>query len=413
MLNTSFHYLMNSLHVDSVAVREIVAQVGTPVYIYSLKRALHNLYTIRDAFLGANIHPHLHYSVKANGNLALLRALIGAGAGIDAVSGGEIYRALQAGASPGAIVFAGVGKTAAELRYAIEQRVGWINAENVEECTLINDIAGGLGVRQNVSLRLNPNVAAKTIPNIATGHGGAKFGLSGDVVRDLLSRADDYPHLQFDGIHIHIGSQLHDVAETAQAVQIAKQVIDGFPFIRTLDIGGGFPVAYQPGDPLPDPREFATALAPLVEGYTLILEPGRSIIADAGILITEVQYVKQQDHETFVIVDAGMTELIRPMLYDAHHEIVPIDPSTGEECYAQVVGPVCESTDVFSRHVELRGVKRGELLAILTAGAYGMVMASNYNARPKPAEVVVNADGSTWSIARRRETYEDLIAQER
>ncbi len=412
MLNTSFYYRTNSLIADTFSAAEIARSVGTPLYVYSLKRVLHNYYTIKDAFEGAAISAHVHYSIKANGNLALLRALIAAGAGMDAVSGGEIFRALAAGATPDQIVYAGVGKTMTELRYAVEQRIGWINIENRDECDLINTIAGALGVRQRVALRLNPHVIANTIPHIATGHGSAKFGLSMDVVQDILSDPRRYPHLDFAGIHVHIGSQLQDVAETAQAVKIARDLAFRFG-IKTLDIGGGFPVAYQDSDELPHPSAFAEAIAPLVNGFDVMLEPGRGIIADAGILITEVQYVKKQDWDTFVIVDAGMTELIRPMLYEAYHAVVPLEQRAGDAGKFQVVGPVCESTDVFSRQALLVDPQRGDLLAIMTAGAYGMVMASNYNARLRPAEVVINAAGDSWEIARQRETWEDLIRNER
>ncbi|MDX2160732.1 MAG: diaminopimelate decarboxylase [bacterium] len=412
MLNDAFHYRTDSLYADSVRVNSILQSVGTPVYIYSLKRILTNYYTIRDAFFGAGIHAHVHYSAKANANLAILRTLIAAGAQIDAVSGGEIYRALQAGASPKSLVFAGVGKTVSELRYAMEQGVGWINGENIEEFSLIDHLAGTLGIRQQVSLRLNPNIAAKTLPHIATGHGGAKFGLSADAISRILSRAADYPHLIFDGIHVHIGSQLHDVTETVQAVQLARDLAAEFPIIQTLDIGGGIPVAYSPGETLPDVRDFAEALAPVVAGYQVLLEPGRRIVADAGILVTEVQYIKHQGDESFVIVDAGMTELIRPMLYNAHHEVTPVERKPGSILHAQLVGPVCESTDVFAQRIALQGVERGDALALLTAGAYGMVMASNYNARPRPPEVVIHPNGETWSVARRRETWADLTALE-
>lgn len=411
MLNTSFYYRTNSLIADTFPVAQIAHEVGTPLYLYSLKRALHNYYTIKEAFDGANIQAHIHYSIKANGNLALLRGLIAAGAGMDAVSGGEIFRAITAGASPDTIVYAGVGKTTAELRYAVEQRIGWINVENRDECDLINAIAGTVGVRQRIALRLNPHIVANTIPNIATGHGGAKFGLSMNIIEDILRDKHLFPHLDFAGIHIHIGSQLHDIAETAEAVKIARDLAFRHG-IKTLDIGGGFPVAYQDGDELPHPSAFAQVIAPLVNGLDVMLEPGRGIIADAGILVTEVQYIKKQDWDTFVIVDAGMTELIRPMLYEAHHSIIPLEQRSGDSERVQVVGPVCESTDVFARQVSLVNPQRGDLLAVMTAGAYGMAMASNYNARVRPAEVMISASGLAWEVARRRETWEDLIRGE-
>jgi diaminopimelate decarboxylase len=328
------------------------------------------------------------------------------------VSGGEIFRALKAGVTPEKIVIAGVGKTRADLSYAVEQRIAWFNAESLDELEMLDEISAQVGVQSRVALRLNPNITAKTIPHIATGHGGAKFGLSADVIIKVLDHPTRYPHLRFEGIHVHIGSQLNEVQETVEAVYIALNLVKPYPEIHTIDIGGGFPVAYQVGDDLPHPYHFAEALSPLLQGWNVMIEPGRSIIADAGILISEVLSIKTQGDQTFVIVDAGMTELIRPMLYGAHHAILPVTRREGAGIGAQVVGPVCESTDVFAQEVELPPVQRGDLLAIMTAGAYGFVMASNYNARPRPMEVVVSADGTRWEIARRRETWDDLVALE-
>jgi diaminopimelate decarboxylase len=410
VLNDSIRYRDASLCCDTVSVADIAADTGTPVYIYSLPRALHNLQRIKAVF--ADLHPHIHYSLKANGNLAVLRALVGAGAGADAVSGGEIYRALRAGARPADIVFAGVGKTAEEVRYALEQGVGWFNVENVLECRLINDLAAELkSTPARVALRLNPDVTANTHPYIATGHGGAKFGLTAEVIKQLLDCQSDYPHLRFEGIHVHIGSQLHDTDATVRAVQAALDLIAPYPTIRMVNIGGGLPVAYTPGETIPSYEDFARILTPLLKGYIVLLEPGRSIIADAGILVVKVSYIKQQAGQTFVITDGSMAELIRPALYQAHHEIIPVvDRTDSARCH--VVGPVCESADVLGRDVALPDVQPGDLLAVLTAGAYGMVMASNYNARPRPPEVVVLEDGQRWQVARRRETWEDLVGFE-
>ena len=413
MLNKSVHYHNNMLHCDHVPVGEIIAQVGTPVYIYSMRRAVENLKRIRAAF--ADLNPHIHYSVKANGNLSVLKGLIRAGAGIDAVSAGEIHRALMAGANPQEIVFAGVGKTPREVAYALEQDIGWFNVENVSECTLINDIAGHMKLAPaRVALRFNPDVAASTHPYIATGHGAAKFGLSQDTVRALLADQAVYPHLNFAGIHVHIGSQLHDTDATRRAVTLALELIAPYPNIRTVNIGGGLPVAYDPDDAVPVFADFAAALAPLLSSYHVLLEPGRAIIADTGMLIANVIYVKRQAGQTFYITDASMAELIRPALYQARHTIVPVLHSdTGASLQqAHVVGPVCETADVLGRDVLLPELSPGEPLAVLTAGAYGMVMASNYNARPRPPEVVVNEDGHTWHIARRRETWDDMLRLE-
>lgn len=407
MLNRSIHYEGAQLACDSVLVRDIVAQTGTPVYIYSLTRVLENFRRVQAAFPRA----HIHYSAKANANLHLLQKLIAAGAGIDAVSGGEIYRALLAGAEPEQIVFAGVGKSGQELYYAVEQNIGWFNVENVHEAHKLNTIAAEMGKTIRVALRFNPDVAANTHPHIATGHSAAKFGLTANAIRDLLARADETPNVHYAGIHIHIGSNLHDTAATAQAVRAVRELIAPYPSIRTINLGGGLPVAYTPEEALPTPDDFAATMLPLLAGYELIIEPGRSIIADAGLLVTRVLYLKEQGGQHFLIVDAGMTDLIRPALYDAHHEIVPVCASeSAERIPYQVVGPVCETTDVLGHNVALAPVTRGDCLALLTVGAYGMAMASNYNARPRPPEVAVSGD--SWYLVRRRETWQDLVMHE-
>ncbi len=402
---------------DDVALKDIIAITGTPVYIYSFKRVLDNYERIRTAF--SPLNAHIHYSAKANANLSLLKTLVNAGAGIDAVSAGEIHRALQAGAKPDSIVFAGVGKTPNEIGYALEQGIGWINIENVGELRLINDIAAALHRKPvRVALRFNPDITANTHPYIATGHGGAKFGLTAETIRNILAEQGKYPQVHITGIHLHIGSQLHDTDATRQAVQAALELIAPYPAIRTVNIGGGLPVAYRPNESLPTFDAFAQALTPLLKDYTVILEPGRSIIADAGLLVVSIIYVKKQAGQTFLITDGSMAELIRPALYQAHHEIVPVMPHSPDGdshknlTPVNVVGPVCETTDVLGREVSLPEMIPGELLAILTAGAYGMVMASNYNARPRPPEAAVLPDGRSWRIIRRRETWDDLLVHE-
>jgi diaminopimelate decarboxylase len=408
MFNEHIRYTDGKLYCDSVVVDSIAAEIGTPVYIYSLPRALSNLRRIQTLFPEA----HIHFSTKSNANLAVLSALIGAGAGIDAVSAGEIHRALLVGAQASDIVFAGVGKTHEELEYAIRQGVGWINVENVRELDHINSIAEAQGRTQRVALRLNPDVTASTHPYIATGHSYAKFGLTAEVVRGILADQSKYPGIQIEGLHIHIGSQLHDTVATQRAVEIALEIIAPYLTIKTLNIGGGLPVAYAPDEVIPVWDDFAAVLRPLLTGYQVILEPGRSIIADAGLLVCEALYVKKQAGTTILIVDASMAELIRPALYEAHHEIVPLVENQGERYITQVVGPVCESSDLLGKDLSLPDLQPGERLAILNAGAYGMVMASNYNQRLRPPEVVVREDGNTWMIARRRETWDDLTRTE-
>jgi diaminopimelate decarboxylase len=409
-LNNSIHYQNGSLYIDEIAATDIASSVGTPVYVYSLKRALENYQGIKSAF--SSLDSHIHYSAKANANLTILKTLIEAGAGIDCVSAGEIFRALKAGAKGENIVFAGVGKTRDEIQFGLENRVGWFNVENIAELDIIKQLAANLGLENiQVALRLNPNVTANTHPNIATGHGGAKFGLTVDAIAHVLAHQQNYPQIKIAGLHVHIGSQLGDTRGTVEAVEKALELITPYEHIRTLNIGGGLPAAYHVNAKLPGFDEFAQAIKPLVNDYTILLEPGRSIIADAGVLLASVLYEKKQAAQRFIILDASMTDIIRPMLYQAHHDIVPLMQS-GENIITQVVGPVCETTDVLGRNAPLPELSAGDGIAVLTAGAYGMVMASNYNARPRPAEVVVNPDGNTWRIARQRETWEDLLRGE-
>lgn len=409
-LNNSIHYQHGSLYIDDIPATDIANSVGTPVYVYSLKQALDNYQRIKTAF--SSFDSHIHYSAKANANLTILKTLIDAGAGIDCVSAGEIFRALKAGAKGENIVFAGVGKSPHEIQFALENAVGWFNAENIAELAIINQLAANLGLENiKVALRLNPEVTANTHPNIATGHGGAKFGLTAEAIATVLSEQEKYPNLKFSGLHVHIGSQLGDTRGTVEAVEKSLELITPYEHLRTLNIGGGLPAVYHADAELPSFDDFAQAIRPLVDNYSIILEPGRSIIADAGILLASVLYEKRHAGQRFIILDASMTEIIRPMLYQAHHDIVPIQQAN-ETMLTQVVGPVCETTDVLGRDVPLPELSAGDGIAILTAGAYGAVMASNYNARPRPAEVVVNPDGTSWRIVRQRETWEDLLRGE-
>ena len=412
VFNTAIRYCDGELVVDDIKVASIVGETGTPTYVYSLSRATQNYRRLKAAF--SPLKARIHYSVKANGNLALLRALGCEGAGFDCVSGGEIYRVLRAGGRADDIVFAGVGKTRDEIAYGLESGVGWFNVENLAELEYINRAACERDLESvPVALRLNPELKANTHPYIATGHGGAKFGLTADVICDVWDRQSKYPLVDFAGIHVHIGSQLGDMEATSAALERVFDLIRLNPQITTINLGGGLPVAYRFGEEIPSIQAFVDALALRLEGYALLLEPGRSIVADAGILVAEVLYVKRQAGQLFYIVDASMTELIRPALYGAHHEIVPLcQADAGEEELAHVVGPVCESADVLARQRRLPPLQVGDRVAIMTAGAYGMAMASNYNARPRPAEVVVGQEGARWWLSRRRETKSDLLRGE-
>jgi diaminopimelate decarboxylase len=413
MTYPSFHYRNHQLYCEEIPLSVIAAEYGTPCYVYSLTTLLDNYHRLRRAF--SKLNASLHYSLKANANLTLIRALVQAGAGLDAVSGGEVFRALRAGADPSQIVFAGVGKTAAELDYALEQRVGCFNVESVGELERLNDLAKKRGVRARVALRVNPDVQAQTHKNIATGHAAAKFGIAEVDARAALSHPERYPALELSGVHVHIGSQLGAVEETAEAARHALRLIDEYPAITHLNMGGGFPVAYIETDHYPEVEQFAAALESVLIGRKnlhLSFEPGRYIVANVGALLMNVQYIKQVGATRIIITDAGMTELIRPMLYDAVHPILPLqEPNAASNRFpAQVVGPICESTDVMAEHIDLPELRPGDTLAVTMAGAYGAVMGSTYNARPRPPEIVV--EGERVTLARRRETWDDLIALE-
>jgi diaminopimelate decarboxylase len=386
----------------------IADDTGTPVYVYSTARLLDNVRQIQSAFapLGASIH----YSLKANANLALIRLLKEAGLGMDAVSAGEIFRALKAGVDRQRIVFAGVGKTRAELIHALKAGIGWFNVESPEELYTLNVLARQLSQSPTVALRLNPGIQAQTHPYIATGHLGAKFGMPAETIANILDHRKRFTNLFIGGIHIHIGSQLGSVDETVAAVRLAQDLARPYPDVRTLNIGGGFPVAYSSEDDYPPPAAFAAALQPLLSGWMVMIEPGRSIIADAGVMVVTVLYVKDQGGHRFVITNGSMTDLLRPALYDAIHQVIPVAQPAGDMQPTVVVGPVCESADVLNRNAPLPELASGARLAVMNTGAYGMVMASNYNMRTRPPEVLVQ--GNIWRLIRRRETWEDLLRLE-
>lgn len=410
-LNSSFRYVDGSLQVDDIALETIASEVGTPVYVYSLRRVLENYRRLQQAF--APVSARLHYSVKANGNAAILRTLVEHGSDFDCVSGGEIQRVLAAGGAARQIVFAGVGKTRAEIEFAVERGVGWLNVENALELGYIQAAAERAGTESvRIALRLNPEVTANTHPKIATGHGGAKFGMTAEVIRDLLMKRDTYPRLDFAGIHIHIGSQLGDSQATLRALEKALELARPHPQIQTINLGGGLPVAYRFDDSLPPLDDLVASIASRLHDCRVLLEPGRAIVADAGALLAEVLYVKRQAGQVFYIVDAGMTDLLRPALYDAHHEVLPLRKISAGGEVAQLAGPVCESTDVLARDRLLPPLQVGDKIAMMTTGAYGMVMASTYNARPLPAEVAVDVDGAGWRVSRVREGWEDLARYE-
>ncbi|MGC8792525.1 MAG: diaminopimelate decarboxylase [Bryobacteraceae bacterium] len=409
-----FQYREGVLHCEQVDLSEIAARAGTPCYVYSRAAILERFLAYHEAL--ASVRHMICYAVKANSNLAVLALLAGAGAGFDIVSGGELYRVRQAGAPASRVVFSGAGKTAEEIEYALDEGIHSFNAESEEEVRLIDALAARRGARARVALRVNPDIPAQTHPYIATGTREHKFGMDADQALAIWPRAAQLPHVSLEGLSCHIGSQLLDPSPILAAADLMLELVReirgaGFA-LRTLDLGGGLGVAYRVGEPRPDVAAFAAALARKVEGQDLflILEPGRSIVAEAGVLLTRVLYRKRTGSKEFVVVDAAMNDLIRPALYQSHHEILPVRLTTCPEILADVVGPVCETGDYLARDRRLANVLPGDLLAVATAGAYAFVAASNYNSRPRPPEILVAGD--RWRVVRARETYQDLIRGE-
>ena len=411
---TGFHRHSGALYCDDVPLDEIAASEGTPVYVYSASVITARYRAIVDAF---SSYPHsLHYALKANSTLAIARLLRSLGAGADANSGGEIDVALRAGFIPSQIVFTGVGKTSQELAQAIDLGVMTINAESPGEIERIDALASERQVRARVALRVNPDIDAKSHPHISTGLKTNKFGVPIDAVREICRRFAGADGVEVVGLHIHVGSQITDLEPLRKAseaiVALARELRDGGVPIDHVDLGGGLGVSYD-GSAVPGAEQYAAALLPAVRGsnFKLLLEPGRNIIAPAGVLLSRVIDVKEQpDGRLFAILDAGMTELIRPMLYNAFHRIEHVAHVDRPESVCDVVGPLCESSDTLGRDRRLPRPQVGDLMTIRDTGAYGAVMASNYNRRLMPSEVLV--DGAHWSVIRRRQTLDDLLALE-
>ena len=411
-----FDYRDDELCCEGVTLGRIAAAVGTPTYVYSRATLQRHLRVFHEAF---GRRPHLVcFSTKANSNLAVLRTLREGGAGFDVVSGGELFRVLRAGADPQRVVFSGVGKRPEEIREALEAGILMFNVESHGELLEVEHVAAALGTRARIALRVNPEVDARTHPYIATGLKQHKFGIPLADARAEYRFAASLPHLEVAGLDCHIGSQLTDMAPISDAVervlQLHHELRAAALDIRYLDIGGGLGIRYDTERP-PEPAEYAAAVVAVMDrvadqGLTIICEPGRSIVGNAGILLTRVLYVKESAGKTFVVVDAAMNDLIRPTLYGAFHEIRPGVRRAGASIRVDVVGPVCESSDFLARDRELLRPEPGDLLAVMSAGAYGFTMASNYNARPRAAEIM--CDGSDFAVIRRRETYADLVRGE-
>jgi len=408
----SFDYRNGRLSAEAVDVSQLAAAHGTPLYVYS-RATLERHWNAFDQALGE--HPHLVcYAVKANANLAVLALLARLGSGFDIVSGGELARVLKAGGEPSRIVFSGVGKTVAEMEQALEAGIRCFNVESLAELRRLNTVAAGHGVTAPVSLRVNPDVDARTHPYISTGLKENKFGIGVEAALGAYREAAQAANLRVEGIDCHIGSQLTDVAPFVDALDRVLELVGRIEAqgigIRHLDLGGGLGVRYRDEQP-PSPAQYLQPLLARVadSGKEVFVEPGRAIAANAGILVTEVQYLKESEDKSFAIVDAAMNDLLRPALYGAWQDIVPVIPRAQEARVYDVVGPVCETGDFLGKQ-RLLAVEQGDLLAIRSAGAYGFTMSSNYNSRPRAAEVLV--DGETAHLVRRRETVAELFRDE-
>jgi diaminopimelate decarboxylase len=409
-----FNYKENRLYCEEVPVETIAAEVGTPFYLYSASTIERHYRVFEEAFAGAN---HLIcFSVKSNSNLAVLKLMATMGAGADIVSGGELYRALKAGIKPEKIVFSGVGKREDEIRFALDSGILMFNVESSEELETINRIAGDMNRKAQVSLRVNPDVDPKTHPYISTGMKKNKFGIPVTEAVSLYRKAATMDNIVAMGVDCHIGSQLTSTEPFGEAVAKLMELVnvlesDGIS-IRYIDVGGGLGIVYDKESP-PLPSNYAETILEATgnSDRTLIFEPGRVIVGNAGILVTKVLYNKKGSTKNFIIVDAAMNDLIRPSLYDVYQEVRTVIRSDREEVVADIVGPICESTDFLARDHMLPRVDSGDLLAVMSAGAYGFPMASQYNSRPRCAEVM--ARGDKYQVIRDRETHEDLVMGER
>tara|TARA_R110002096_G_scaffold430725_1_gene645026 strand:- start:4070 stop:5359 length:1290 start_codon:yes stop_codon:yes gene_type:complete len=423
----SFHYDNGALHCEGVNLDTLADDHGTPLYVYS-KATILDHYRRLSAGM-SELDCHVCYATKANSNLAVLNLLAKEGAGFDIVSGGELYRVEKAGGDTGLCTFAGVGKTREEIELALEKGIYCFNAESEAEVAFISEVAGDLGKVAPVALRVNPNVDAKTHKYISTGKSENKFGIDFSVIREAYERAAALPNIKVRGLQMHIGSQLTSIDPFVEAVEKVSPLVEELKEkyqIEFFSIGGGIGIVYndslasggsdwwdgQEEKPLTI-EEYAANLVPLLKpfGLKIILEPGRFMVGNAGVLISEVLYEKRGSAKTFKIVDAAMNDLIRPALYEGHHDIVPLkEPTSSETESVDIVGPVCESGDFFAQNRELPSLDTGDRIALLSAGAYGFVMASNYNSRPFPAEILV--DGDVAHVIRPRQTYEDLVGTE-
>lgn len=408
-----FAHRAGRLQVEDVAVDTIAAAVGTPFYCYSSATLTHHAHVFAAGLKSLN--PLVCFAVKANSNIAVLRTLRDAGMGADVVSEGELRRALAAGIDPQKIVFSGVGKTRNEMRYALQQNILQFNVESDRELQALNEVAGSLGLSARIALRVNPDVDADTHAKISTGKKENKFGIVIDQAPQIYALAQSLPHITVQGVSVHIGSQLTSLAPFKAAYIRVRELVEALRaqgiMLRSIDLGGGLGVPYDEGSAPPLPAEYGAMVSDIFAGFDaqFIFEPGRLIAGNAGMLITQVLYVKRAER-TYVIVDAGMNDLMRPALYDATHAVVPVQHSTTPAATVDVVGPVCESSDVFLKDVSLPLPAEGDLLAFRTAGAYGASMSNSYNSRLMVPEVLVRGD--QFAVIRPRPSYDNMLAQE-
>ena len=408
-----FEYKNGELYSEDVPVANIAKAVGTPVYIYSYKTLERHFLVFDGAFKGI---PHITcYSCKANSNIAILRVMGGLGGGTDIVSGGELYRAIQAGISPQKIVFSGVGKTEEEIKSAVKAGILMINVESADELAATRRVAREMKKKIPLSVRVNPQIDAKTHPYITTGLKKNKFGVLWDEAYRLYHEMQADEYLDPIGISSHIGSQILELGPFVEAIQSLKKMVlqlreEGIP-IAYIDIGGGLGITYKDELP-PQPGDYGKIIEKEMKGMglTVILEPGRVLVGNSGILVTQLLYRKQGPGKTFYIVDGAMNDLVRPAFYDAYHEIIPVNRETGTDIKTDIVGPICESGDFFAKDRNVADLQRGEYLAIMGAGAYGFSMSSNYNSRRRAAEVLVK--GKEFFVIRKRESFKDLIRGE-
>jgi diaminopimelate decarboxylase len=408
-----FQYRNNELYCEDVPVSRIAKDLGTPFYLYSYATLRQHFRAFDDAFSDV---PHLTcFAMKSNSNLAILKLFALEGGGVDIVSGGELYRALKAGIDPMKIVYSGVGKTSEEMEFALQSRILMFNVESSQEILLLNEIAGRMGKKAGISIRVNPDIDPQTHPYISTGLRENKFGIDIRKALEEYTRVSGMKNLTVSGVSCHIGSQLTRLSPFVDALKKLKELMGKLKEIGMdvsyLDLGGGLGIAYDQEEP-PHPREYAKAIQDELDirDVTVILDPGRVSVGNAGILVTRVLYTKTTPEKNFIIVDAAMNDLIRPSLYGSFHGIEPVRATGHKKIKADVVGPICESSDFLAKDREMDSFETGDLLAVMSAGAYGFSMSSNYNSRPRIAEVM--GKGDTYHVIRTRETYEDLVRGE-